>query len=115
MTGLPTRPPDPKARAAALHYTRGDDALPRVTASGSGAVAERIVELAFAHGIPVREDSDLATLLAAVEPGMEIPIEAMMAVAEVLSHLYRLNSWLGGDSPDPDTHPSPAATRPSRS
>ncbi|MFV3126412.1 EscU/YscU/HrcU family type III secretion system export apparatus switch protein [Niveispirillum sp. KHB5.9] len=95
------RHPDPKARAAALNYRRGDDALPRVTASGRGAVAERIVALAFAHGVPVREDSDLAGLLATVEPGTDIPLEAMMAVAEVLSHLYRLNNRLGGDAPQP--------------
>lgn len=96
MSDQPRRS-DPKARAAALNYRRGDDALPRVTASGRGAVAERIVALAFAHGVPVREDSDLATLLAAVEPGTDIPMEAMMAVAEVLSHLYRLNHHLGGE------------------
>lgn len=104
MTGRPPNRPDPMARAAALNYQRGDDHLPRVTASGRGAVAERIVALAFAHGVPVREDSDLATLLAAVEPGTEIPLEAMMAVAEVLSHLYRLNGQIGGDaalSPSP--------------
>ncbi|WP_114395289.1 EscU/YscU/HrcU family type III secretion system export apparatus switch protein [Oleisolibacter albus] len=111
MTGSapPSAPPArPLARAAALHYTRGDDALPRIVASGRGAVAERIVALAFAHGIPVREDSDLATLLAAVEPGSEIPVEAIMAVAEVLSHLYRLNHWLGSEAAPAAASPDPA-------
>jgi flagellar biosynthesis protein len=93
------------ARAAALQYRQGHDALPRIVASGRGAVAERIVDLAFAHGVPVREDSDLATLLASVEPGNDIPIEAMMAVAEVLSHLYRLNNWLGADAAPPPSLP----------
>lgn len=101
------RPPPARktARAAALQYRQGDDALPRIVASGRGAVAERIVDLAFAHGVPVREDSDLATLLASVDPGNDIPIEAMMAVAEVLSHLYRLNNWLGADAAPPPSLP----------
>jgi len=98
-------PPRRTARAAALRYRQGDDALPRIVASGRGAVAERIVDLAFAHGVPVREDSDLATLLAGVDPGNDIPIEAMMAVAEVLSHLYRLNNWLGADAAPPPSLP----------
>lgn len=112
MSDLPPRRPDPQARAAALHYRRGDDALPRITASGRGAVAERIVELAFAHGIPVREDSDLAALLAAVEPDSDIPVEAIMAVAEVLGHLYRLNNWLAGENAE-RAAPSPAPLLPS--
>ncbi|MFV3076819.1 EscU/YscU/HrcU family type III secretion system export apparatus switch protein [Niveispirillum fermenti] len=102
MNDHPRRPPpDPNARAAALTWRRGDDTLPRLTAGGRGAVAERIVALAFAHGIPVREDSDLATLLAAVEPGSDIPMEAVLAVAEVLSHIYRLNNRLGGETIKP--------------
>ncbi len=93
-------PPDLKARAAALKYALGSDALPTVVASGKGAVAERIVQLAFAHGVPVREDPDLAHLLAAIDSGHDIPPDAVMAVAEVLSHLYRLNR-LVAEAPKP--------------
>jgi flagellar biosynthesis protein len=64
---------------------------PRVSASGRGAVAEQILEIAFAKGIPVREDADLAQILSTVEVDSVIPVDALAAVAEILSYLYRLN------------------------
>ena len=48
---------------------------PRVTASGTGAVAEQILAIAFEKGVRVREDADLAELLAAVDLDEEIPVE----------------------------------------
>jgi flagellar biosynthesis protein len=77
--------------AIALHYDRGDPSLPRVVASGSGGVAAQILTAAFAAGIKVREDADLAEILAAVEVDSEIPLEALAAVAEILSYVYRAN------------------------
>lgn len=65
--------------------------LPRVTASGRGKVAERILKLAFASGVKVREDADLAQVLAAVEVDSVIPLEAFMAVAEILAYVYKAN------------------------
>ena len=85
------RPPDTKQVAVALHYNRGEDKVPRVVASGRGAVAERILELAFAHGVKVREDADLAEILAAVEIGEQVPLAAFAAVAEILFYIYRAN------------------------
>lgn len=81
--------------AVALH----DGALrgrPRILASGYGAVAERILAIAFESGIKVREDSDLAEVLAALEIGREIPLEAFAAVAEILSYVYAANAAARG-------------------
>ncbi len=50
--------------AVALHHAPNAPAAPRVVASGRGFAAERILELAFANGIKVREDADLAEILA---------------------------------------------------
>lgn len=79
--------------AVALDYDR-ERGLPAVTATGRGKVAERIVDLAFAAGVKVREDSDLAEILSALELGTEIPPEAIMAVAEIFAHLYQVNQRL---------------------
>lgn len=82
------------AIAVALDYkTTGRTApgRPRVAASGRGPVAEQILALAFAKGIPVREDADLAEILSTVDVDSEIPIDALAAVAEILSYLYRYN------------------------
>lgn len=90
--------PDPEAKAVALSYDPVTKRAPRVVAKGRGAVAEQIVELAFANGVKVREDADLAEVLQAVELDSPIPIEAFAAVAEIVAFLYRANaSW--GESP----------------
>jgi flagellar biosynthesis protein len=80
--------------AVALRYDGGKKETPRVVASGRGAIAERILELAFQHGIKVREDADLAEILEAVEVGDEIPVAAFAAVAEILIYIYRANRAL---------------------
>ncbi|HEY0524743.1 MAG TPA: EscU/YscU/HrcU family type III secretion system export apparatus switch protein [Stellaceae bacterium] len=85
-----TTPPAP-AIAVALHHDRAAGGAPTIVASGRGAVAERILEIAFASGVKVREDADLAALLETVELGAAIPLEAFAAVAEVLAYLYRAN------------------------
>ena len=73
---------------------------PRIVASGYGNLAERILAIAFAAGIKVREDADLAEALAALEIGREIPLEAFAAVAEILSYVYRVNEAArGGTGP----------------
>jgi len=80
-----------RAVAVALGYAPGTDAAPRVLASGRGTLAERILALAFAAGVKVREDADLAEILAAVDIDAEIPLPAFAAVAEILAYVYRAN------------------------
>ena len=75
----------------ALHYDPDQPSLPKVVASGRGSVAEQILELAFSHGVKVRTDADLAEVLAAVEVDTVIPVEAFVAVAEILAYVYRAN------------------------
>jgi flagellar biosynthesis protein len=79
--------------AVALSYRPGgvDDA-PKVVASGQGETARQILELAFSQGVRVREDPDLAQILAAVEIDSVIPLSAFVAVAEILSYVYRANN-----------------------
>jgi flagellar biosynthesis protein len=83
--------------AVALEYDpKATEGAPRVLATGRGAVAEQILELAFAHGVKVRQDADLARVLTAVDVDSEIPIEAFAAVAEILAYVYRANGVMGG-------------------
>jgi flagellar biosynthesis protein len=74
--------------AVALHYD-GKEA-PRVTAKGTGELAEKIIALAKQHGIPLHEDADLITLLAKLELGDEIPRALYLAVAEIIAFSYLL-------------------------
>ena len=94
----------PKTPIAVALDAKGRDGSPRpksprVGATGRGPVAEQILAIAFEKGVPVREDSDLAQILAAVELDAEIPIDALAAVAEILSYVYRANrTWSGEDA-----------------
>lgn len=74
---------------------------PKVVATGRGPVAEQILAIAFERGVPVREDADLAQILATVELDSEIPIDALAAVAEILSYVYRANRTWSPDSTEP--------------
>ena len=82
-------------RAAALAYRPEKETAPRVTASGRGHIAEKILETARAAGIPVREDPALAEVLSLLDPGDEIPADTYRAVAEVLAFLYRVDQGAG--------------------
>lgn len=77
-------------QAVAIGYNRKVDRAPRVLAKGRGELADRIVEVARAHGIPLREDPTLVNLLAQLEVEQEIPPVLYEAVAEVLAFIYRL-------------------------
>ncbi len=65
--------------------------IPVISAAGRGKIAEKILQIAFDNGIKVREDSALAEMLAKIELDSPIPSEAFMAVAEILSYVYRAN------------------------
>ena len=86
-------PGAPPARTAvAIRYEPVDEhSAPKVIATGRGWIAEKILEVAFAHGVKVREDPDLAEILAAVDLDEEIPVEAFIAVAEILRYVYAAN------------------------
>jgi flagellar biosynthesis protein len=83
--------PQPPRRATALHYQQGDRA-PRVTATGSGLVAERIVEAAREAGVPIRSDPALAEALAKLELDADVPEALWTAVAETLAWAYKLDA-----------------------
>jgi flagellar biosynthesis protein len=88
MSGSEKRP----KKAAALRYDKKAGGAPKVVAAGSGLIAERIVELARAQGLPVREEPALAEALSRLELEQEIPPELFVAVAEVLVWAYGLEA-----------------------
>lgn len=98
LEGSDRRQPARRQVAVAIENRPGDDAAPRVVASGHGAVAEQILQIAFERGIKVRSDADLAEILATIEVESEIPLEALAAVAEILSYVYRTQSKVAPES-----------------
>ncbi|MBB6254279.1 EscU/YscU/HrcU family type III secretion system export apparatus switch protein [Nitrospirillum iridis] len=114
----PTDDSDKPRRQVAVALQHMAEGLPRIVATGQGAVAEQILELAFAHGVKVRQDADLAEILSVIDIDSEIPVEALAAVAEILAHVYRANGQLssgvplGAAAPGPVPPPNPYAPAP---
>ena len=75
-------------KAVALRYAPGDGA-PVVVASGMGYLVEKIVEVALDSGVPVYEDTSLATILSQMQLGQELPEELYQAIVEI--YVYFLN------------------------
>ncbi len=63
---------------------------PRVTAKGRGATAERILELAHDHKVPLQHEQELVELLLLVDLDSEIPQSLYVAVAEIIAFAYSL-------------------------
>ena len=106
---------NPTHFAVALAY---DEKLPapRVVAKGRGVVAQKIREIAEAHGVPLLEAPPLArALYAHTELDDIIPAALYRAVAEVMAYVYQLNAYLagGGRAPQaPAALPVPAELDP---
>lgn len=90
--------------AVALKYD-GQQA-PRVTAKGSGKLAERIVELALEHQVPLQENPILVQSLAQLELDEQIPPALYLAVAEIIAFAY----FVSGKMPPP-RKPRPTADK----
>nr|BAL53943.1 flagellar biosynthesis protein FlhB [uncultured Planctomycetota bacterium] len=85
---------NPTHVAVALRYERTTMSAPQVVAKGAGALAERIIEIARHHGVPILERPPLAQALFRLVPvGQEIPPVLYLAVAEVLAFVYRQRGW----------------------
>ena len=78
-------------KAVALKYSPEKDDLPKVSAKGTGSVADKIIALAQEHGVPLKSDPDLVEVLAHLDIDEAIPPEIYVAVAELLAFVYSLN------------------------
>lgn len=76
-------------KAVALKYDPQHNEAPVVAAKGSGLLADRILELAREHEIPVQEDPALVEVLSKLDLDRQIPPELYHLVAEILSFIYR--------------------------
>jgi len=77
-------------RSAALSYS--GQGAPVLVAKGENATADRIVEIAAQHDVPIVQDAQLTELLCQIALGDEIPPNLYVSVAEVLAFVYRLNA-----------------------
>ena len=84
-----------KKRAAALKYDPNNDAVPILSAFGEGYVAERIIETAEEHGVPVLPDPNLAGMLSKLSVGDDIPPALYEVVAKILIFVGEMDRGYG--------------------
>lgn len=80
-----------RQKAVALEQQGDRLDIPKITASGAGANAEKILKLAFDNDVKVRKDEELVEILSQFDVDSLIPLEALNVVSEILSHVYREN------------------------
>ena len=80
-----------RKKAVALRYDEERDTSPKIVGKGVGHLAEKLLELAKKHNIPIHKDSDLVNVLSKLELNEEIPPATYRAVAEILAFIYRAN------------------------
>jgi flagellar biosynthesis protein len=98
MTIDPKEKRTPAQKAVALRYVPALDRAPKVTAKGSGLLAQKIIELAQKHGIPIKEDPVLIQVLSQLDFYQEIPPSIYVVVAEILAFVYSVNNrWRRGE------------------
>ena len=74
---------DDSKTAVAVSYEVGE-AAPKILATGKGAVADKIIETAKEHNVPLYKDNKLADTLSKLKIGEMIPPELYEVVAEIL-------------------------------
>lgn len=80
-------PTTPKQNTAIALIYDGANA-PRVAAIGKGLIAQKIIETAKQHDVPLYHDPALTELLSKVALGDEIPQALYVAVAKVIAFAY---------------------------
>jgi len=86
---------NPANIAVALKYDGKNS--PTITAKGQGNLAQEIIDLAHASGIPLDHNPELVTILSSIPLGNEIPEELYTAVAEVIAFAYLLSDKVPDD------------------
>lgn len=80
-----------RQKAVALEQEGDRHDIPKITATGTGKNAEKILRLAFDNDVKVRRDEELVEILSKFDVDSIIPLEALNVVSEILSHVYHEN------------------------
>ncbi len=82
---------NPSHVALAVKYNEEMDQAPKVIAKGADLLAEQIIKIAEAYGVPVVENIPLSrALFRLVRVNQEVPPDLYRAVAEVLLFVYKV-------------------------
>ena len=77
-----------KRIAVTLEYD--GETAPKVTAKGLDDMADKIIDIATEHGVPLQKNDGLVDVLSQMNLGDEIPENLYRAIAEVIAFAYIL-------------------------
>ena len=83
-----------RKQAIAIQYNP-DEVAPKILASGTGIIADKIIEKAKTSDVPLYEDNKLANTLSKLDIGEYIPPELYSIVAEILVFVDNLDKIKG--------------------
>lgn len=83
-----------RKQAIAIQYNP-DEIAPKILASGTGIIADKIIEKAKSSDVPLYEDNKLANTLSKLDIGEYIPPELYSIVAEILVFVDNLDKIKG--------------------
>lgn len=83
-----------RKQAIAIQYNP-DEVAPKILTSGTGIIADKIIEKAKASDVPLYEDNKLANTLSKLDIGEYIPPELYSIVAEILVFVDNLDKIKG--------------------
>lgn len=83
-----------RKQAIAIQYNP-DEVAPKILASGTGIIADKIIEKAKSSDVPLYEDNKLANTLSKLDIGDYIPPELYSIVAEILVFVDNLDKIKG--------------------
>lgn len=83
-----------RKQAIAIQYNP-DEVTPKILASGTGIIADKIIEKAKSSDVPLYEDNKLANTLSKLDIGEYIPPELYSIVAEILVFVDNLDKIKG--------------------
>lgn len=83
-----------RKQAIAIQYNP-DEVAPKILASGTGIIADKIIEKAKSSDVPLYRDNKLANTLSKLDIGEYIPPELYSIVAEILVFVDNLDKIKG--------------------
>lgn len=83
-----------RKQAIAIQYNP-DEVAPKILASGTGIIADKIIEKAKSSDVPLYEDNKLANTLSKLDIGEYIPPELYSIVAEILVFVDNIDKIKG--------------------
>lgn len=80
-----------KKIAVAVEYSDEKKESAKVAASGVGAIAEAILNIASQHDVPIHEDDALASLLRETKVGEYVSEDTVKVLGEIICFLYEMD------------------------